>query len=203
MLKPVMAGLVPLTLLATQPAAAAPEAYTLDSEHTHIVWRVDRFGFTETVGTFVELEGALHLDETDPASSSVSATIALSGLRSDLPQREEIVRGPYWLNAESHPVIRFESTEVALTPGEDCPTQCAHVSGTLSLAGVSGPVTLKVTLNKIGTDPVTKKKAAGFSAAGQFDRSAFGIETALGPIGDTVRFEIEALAIAADDLPAQ
>lgn len=189
-------SLVPIALIWTPDAFAAPHDYTIDSEHTHIVWRVDRFGFTETVGTFLEVEGKLRLDEAAPETGSVQAFIAVSGLRSDLPQREEIVRGPYWLNAEAHPVIAFESTEIVLAPSESCPTQCAQMTGDLSLAGKTAPVSFEIMLNKIGQDPVTKKKAAGFSATGQFKRSAFGIATALGPIGDAVTFEIEILAIA-------
>jgi len=179
-------------------ASAETASYVIDSEHTHIVWRVDRFGFTDTIGTFTEIEGALQLDEDNPASSSVEATIQLSGLRSDLLQREDIVRGPHWLDATAFPSIKFKSNTVVLDQSEDCLGQCALVTGTMTLRGVSAPLSMHVTLNKIGVDPVTKKPAAGFSAKGQFTRSEFGVATAVGPVGDVVSFEIEALAIASE-----
>lgn len=180
------------------PVSAEPQSYTLDGEHTHIVWKVDRFGFANTVGSFTEISGSLILDEDDPAASSVTAEIALSGLRSDHAEREEIIRGPFWLDAEQHPVIQFRSTDVHLRDGERCPSRCAHVVGEMTLKGATAPLTLSVELNKIGTDPVTKAQAAGFVATGSFDRADFGVSTALGPIGGVVSFEIHALAIAAD-----
>ncbi len=189
-----IAGLV-LAGCATAPAEAEPERFILDGQHTHIVWQVDRFGFTNTVGTFADISGELMLDEDAPEVSSVVAQISLSGLRSDLLEREEIVRGSFWLDAAAHPVITFESNQVRLLETEDCPELCAEVSGEMTLKGITAPLSLMVELNKLGIDPVTKARAAGFTATGRFQRSAFGISTAIGPIGDEVAFEVQALAI--------
>lgn len=177
---------------------AEPQSFVLDGAHTHIVWKVDRFGFASTVGTFTDISGQLTLDQDAPQASTVTAEIALSGLRSDHSEREDIIRGPYWLAADQYPTVQFRSTDVQLRSGDDCPSRCADVVGEMTLKGVTAPLTLSVTLNKIGTDPVTKAAAAGFVATGSFDRADFGISTAIGPIGSIVTFEIHALAIAAD-----
>ena len=184
-------------LLVAPLSIAEPMDFALDGSHTHIIWQVDRCGFTNTVGSFTEVEGRLLLDEDNPSASSVTATIALSGLRSDLQEREDIVRGPAWLNAAENPMIRFTSTSTTLvdTQGEN---DQAMVTGTMTLNGESHPLTLEVKLNKIGTDPVTKRRAAGFTATGSFSRSEFGIAIAPGFIGDQVTFQIEALAIATE-----
>ncbi len=179
------------------PAIAEPQDYRLDGDHTHIVWEVDRFGFTSTVGTFTDVTGRVVLDEAHPERSSVEVTIALSGLRSDLAEREDIVRGPYWLDAEAHPAIRFTSTSVSVSDSE-CDGRCLRVTGNMSLKGITAPLSLEVRINKVAPDPVSRRKAAGFSASGAFDRTVFGIDTAVGPIGKTVSFEIEALAIAGE-----
>ncbi|MEM9530146.1 MAG: YceI family protein [Pseudomonadota bacterium] len=176
------------------PVWADPVTYAIDNDHTHIVWQVDRFGFTNTVGTFVDVTGALTFDPQAPENSEVHATIALAGLRSDLEEREDIVRGSHWLDAASHPEIGFRSSRVA--DGADC--ECLIVTGDMTLKGATHPIELQVTVNKTGTDPVTRRAAAGFSARGSFQRSRFGLTTAVGPIGDTVSFEIQALAIEAD-----
>jgi polyisoprenoid-binding protein YceI len=177
---------------------AEPREYTIDNEHTHIVWAVDRFGFTKTIGTFSDVAGELVWDAEQPANSRATASIALSGLRSDLAQREEIVRGPYWLDAEKSPVIEFESVSLIPTDSENCNVLCAEVRGTLTLKGTSAPVDFLVALNQSGDDPVSGRSALGFSGTGSFSRSEFGITTALGPIGDEVTFRIEVLAIATD-----
>ena len=180
----------------TQMGLAQADVYELDGDHTHIVWQVDRFGFAKTVGTFTEVRGRVLFDEQAPDSSHVSAEIALSGLRSDLAEREDIVRGAFWLDAKSHPVITFESRSVVFEDDESCAGRCAVVEGDMVLKGVRRPLRLNVTINKIGLDPVQRRQAIGFTASGSFERSDFGIRTALGPIGDRVEFQIEALAIA-------
>lgn len=193
----IVAGLAVSAACATPAEADAPaQVFEIDNEHTHIVWGVERFGFTDTVGTFADVSGSLLLVEDNPEASQVSAVIALAGLRSDLPQREDIVRGPHWLNADQFPTIEFKSSSVTLLVTEDCPETCARVDGEMTLKGITAPLSLDVRLNKVGMDPVTKKQAAGFSATGAFQRSVFGVTTAIGPIGDTVEFRIEALAIA-------
>lgn len=176
-------------------ATAPAGAYVLDNDHTHVLWRVDRFGFADTTGSFVDVQGVLQLDPQAPEKSSVTATITLSGLRSDLAQREEIVRGKFWLDAETFPEIRFQSSAVTMVDGPGCDNSCAKVDGSLTIKGATRNVTLDVRLNKLGKDPVTRSDAAGFSASGSFKRSDFGIATALGPIGDDIAFQIEALAI--------
>lgn len=179
------------------PSVAKPEAYTLDGAHTHITWKVDRFGFTRTVGSFTDISGHLILDEKVPQNSSVTATISLSGLRSDLAERENIIRGSHWLDVQNHPVITFTSTDVIILADEDG-RRVAEVVGDLMLKGKSAPVTMKVYLNKVGIEPPSQKKAMGFSAAGNFERDDFGVNTALKFIGNVVEFEIEALAVKAD-----
>lgn len=178
-------------------AQAEPQDYVLDGSHTHIVWKVERFGFTNTVATFADIQGTLILDEDNPEASSVNATIAVSSVRSDLFEREDAIRHDVWLGADTHPTIKFTSTQVELLPDVEG-RQAAKVTGDLTLKGVTLPVTLDVVLNKIGTEPPSRKKAMGFSATGHLERDDFGITTALKFIGNDVSFEIEALAVLAD-----
>ncbi|MEM9056553.1 MAG: YceI family protein [Pseudomonadota bacterium] len=189
------AALALLAGLCPAGALAEPTVFTIDNDHTHVVWDVDRFGFTKTVGTFTDVSGEIHWDEAEPGNSRVVARIAVASLRSDLPAREESVRSRHWLNAEAAPVIAFASTAVVPREAAECPGFCADVTGELTLNGVTVPVTFAAVLNKAGTDPVSKRPALGFSAQGALMRSAFGIETAMALIGDDVRIRLEVLAI--------
>jgi polyisoprenoid-binding protein YceI len=114
-----------------------------------------------------------------------------------LKEREDIVRGPFWLNAESFPRITFVSDNVRLI-SIDGNRKNLQMTGAMTLKGNTAPLEMSIVQNKFGKDPVTGKQAAGFSAKGTFARSQFGITTALGPIGDVVAFEIEVLAISKD-----
>ncbi|MCR6645600.1 MAG: YceI family protein [Terricaulis sp.] len=146
------------------------------------------------LGQFGQVEGELVLDEARPANSSVRATIHTGSLQSGNATRDEHLREPRWLNAAGFPTITFESTAVRLISETR-----AEVTGNLTLLGQTHPVTLDVTLNRIGPLPNNQRQAAGFSATGSFNRSLWGSSTGSGAIGDAVRFEIEALAI----VPAQ
>ena len=94
-----------------------------------------------------------------------------------------------FFNSEQFPTATFSSNKVEIT-GPDT----AVVTGDLTLVGVTKPVTLDVKLNKIGENPISKLKTAGFSATGVVKRSEFGISYALPGVSDEVQIAIEAEA---------
>ncbi|MEO1033972.1 MAG: YceI family protein [Pseudomonadota bacterium] len=186
------------TLCTPLVATAEPKTYRIDPQHTHIVWSVDRFGFTRTFGSFAGVSGVIHYVADNAAKSTVNVAIDAAALRSDLSLREEILTGPHWFAVEQWPRISFETTSVSVAAGESCRGICLNVVGTLTLKGQSAPVTFSAAINKLGTDPVSGKEALGASATGELSRRALGLSIADGKIGDIVQFQIEVLAIAAD-----
>lgn len=179
-------------LLGATPAFAA-DAYKIDAGHTHVMFKFERFGLSYVIGGFTGVEGTINLDKAAPANSSVNATIEIASFSSGNHERDMHAVGPHWLNAEAFATMTFASTKVELT-GEET----AKVTGDLTLHGVTRPVTLDVSLHKIGTDPSTKREAAGFSAKGSLNRLDYGITTAKGFIGDEIEITIEALGIHAE-----
>ena len=171
-------------------AVAEPASYTIDASHTHVQFSVMRFGFNQIIGEFQELSGEIVLDEDAPESSSVRVTIDTTSLESGDPLRNEHVSGPAWLDTNSHPTMSFASTNV-----EQTSEMTALITGDLTIKGITQPVVLNATLNRIGTDPVSRGQAAGFSATAQISRAAFGIDVAGNLIGDEVSIRIEALAL--------
>ena len=140
-------------------------AYALDPQHTHVVWHVDRFGFSKTYGSFTRVEGELTYDTARPDASEVSASITVGSLRSDLEEREQIVVGEHWLDAGSYSTIEFTADDVAVDASPSCENTCLVVNGHMTLRGVTAPLRLDVVLNKAGVDPVSRGPALGFSAA--------------------------------------
>jgi len=177
-------------LAAAASAHADPVRYDLDPAHTQVAFRIDRFGFNAVLGQFDQVSGEVILDEANPARSSVRATIQVASVSSGNPTRDEHLREARWLNAAQFPTIEFQSTNVRLI---DATT--AEVTGNLTLLGQTHPVTLNVRLNRAGALPNNQRQAAGFSATGRLNRSAFGSTTGANVIGDLVTIEIEALAV--------
>lgn len=181
-----------------KPAPEPAVAYTLDPVHTQVSFSVERFGFSRVYGFFDDITGEVTLDSAHPERSSVYATIPIASLDTGNAERDGFLRGQFWLKGDAFPTMEFRSTSV-----RHVGAQQAEVTGDLTLAGVSAPVTLMVTLNNQGVDPHTRRQAAGFSASGTLMRSVFGIRTAP-PIGNEVRFSIEAFALSDDPAaPAQ
>lgn len=170
----------------------AADRYLLDPAHTQVIFRVDRFGLSNIYGSFADISGELFLYETHPENSSVSAVIKTGSLKSDNAMREKHVAGGHWLDAENFPDITFISTKV------DPTGETAIITGDLTVHGVTRQVTLNAALKKISADPVSKKKAAGFSASTSVNRHDFGVSIAEALIGPDVEITIEALAIAAE-----
>lgn len=178
----------------SQETPAEAHVFTLDPAHTQVGFSIDRFGFNYVLGQFDAIAGEVHLDQANPENSSVSATIQTASLSAGHALRDEHLRGERWLDAAQFPTIEFRSTSVQRT-GE----QTADVTGDLTMHGVTHPVILAVTLNKLGPNPASQAPAAGFSATATLSRAQFGITTAENLIGDEVRITIEALAVAAAD----
>lgn len=166
----------------------AAETYALDTNHTNIVWSINHFGFSNPSGKFTKVEGQLVLDEANPANSKVSMTLSPANILTGIDKLDEHLKSKDFFDVEQFPNATFVSTKVALT-GKDT----AKVTGTLTLHGISKPVTLDVKLNKIGVN-MFNKKTAGFSAFTTIKRSDFGINTYLPALGDDVKISIESEA---------
>jgi len=170
--------------------AQAPAArYVLDPAHTQVAFSIERFGFNRVLGRFEKVTGEVMLDQANPARSSVNATIETASVSAGDATRDEHLRGERWLDVARYPTMTFRSTSVKPTG-----PQTAEVIGDLTLHGQTKPVTLTVTLNKLGNSPSNNFASAGFSATGVVSRAAFGIAIAPQLIGDEVRITIEALA---------
>ncbi len=170
--------------------AGRADNYIIDPGHTQVTFTVERFGFNYVIGAFDKVTGSMNLDEANPENGQVAISIDTTGLYTGNPERDEIVASRFWLNTEAFPAITFTSTAIEKT-GE----KTARVTGDLTLLGVTKPITLDATLNKIGTEPAAKRKAAGFSADTRLKRSDYGHTLAMGAVGDDIVIRIEVLGI--------
>lgn len=175
------------------PALAAPVKYTLDKEHVWITFRVGHLGFARAVGSFTGTTGEIMFDAAKPEASTVRARVDLGSVHTSLPARDKWLMSDKVFNVAKAPAAQFDSSKIEVT-GKNT----GKITGNLTLAGVSQPVTLDVTFNKIGQNPLIKKEVIGFSASGKLKRSDFGLKAFLGPLGDEVEFTIELEAIRAE-----
>lgn len=177
-------------LLAGGLAQAA--TYGLDTVHTQITFSVSHQDYSYSTGSFVDFEGAFDFDEANPEASSAEVTIQVASLNMNDDTWNEHLAGERWFNTAAHPTMTFTSTGVKSTGDTTM-----DVMGDLTMMGVTKPVTLAVTLNKVGEDRNGNGKA-GFSATATIDRTEWGMSTFAVPGGIgteiSIRIEVEGVA---------
>jgi polyisoprenoid-binding protein YceI len=179
---------VVLFTASTMTAQAAPQTFTLDPNHTTVLWHINHFGFSNPTGKW-QANGTLVLDETKPQDSKVDVTIKTATLDTGIPALDEHLRSKAFFDTEQFPTATFVSDKVKITG-----KTTAMVSGMLTVHGISKPITLAVTLNKVGVNPITNKQAVGFSAKTTIKRSEFGMTTLIPGLSDEVKVDIESEA---------
>lgn len=175
-----------VSALALAATAQAADHYTIDPQHANVVWKANHLGFSNPSGKFAEVSGHFMLDEAKPANSTVVVTIKPGSVVTGIPKFDEHLKSADFFESAKFPEARFESTKVEVT-GE----KTAKVHGNLTLKGITKPVVLDVTLNKIGEHPMNQKKTAGFSATTTLKRSDFGIDYGIPAVSDEVQIELE------------
>ena len=172
--------------------AAGPVAYRIDPTHAQarITW--NHMGLSRPGATFETIEGVIRIDAANPANSSVSVTIPVSGADTGVPALDAMFQGADFFDAERHPNIIFVSREVRFTGLGNR----FEVDGDLTVRGVTRPVTLDAVLNGSGPNPMTGAPSVGFSASTTLKRSDFGLGVALPMVGDEIDVQITVEASA-------
>ena len=164
---------------------AVPVTYKLDPGHTMVLFSWNHFGYSNPTADFGLGEGTLVFDEQHPANSSVDVTLPLDLLDTHVPALDEHLKKPDFLDAGTYPVVTFKSTQVQPLGGNKF-----KVTGNLTVHGVTKPVMLDATLNKIGPHPMSKAQSIGFDATASIKRSDFGVGAYVPNVSDEIAIRI-------------
>jgi polyisoprenoid-binding protein YceI len=166
-------------------AQAAPVTYKLDPGHTMVLFSWNHFGYSNPTADFGLGEGTLVFDEQQPASSSVEVTLPLAQLDTHVPALDKHLKEADFFNADKYPTVTFKSTQVQPLGGNKF-----KVTGNLTVHGVTKPVVLDATLNKIGPHPMSKAQSIGFDATTSIKRSDFGVGAYVPNVSDEIAIRI-------------
>ncbi|MGH8171739.1 MAG: YceI family protein [Rhodanobacteraceae bacterium] len=180
-------------VLALVSTSAFATTYTLDPQHTQVQFTWNHFGFSNPTGVFGKLDGTLEFDQADPTKSTVNVTIPLNSVNSNVAKLNEHLESADFFDAAKYPNATFKSTKVekGATPDQ------LKVTGDLTLHGVTKPVALDVTVNKVGEHPIRKASTAGFDATATVQRADFGITKYVPGVSDEIKIHITTEAIEA------
>jgi polyisoprenoid-binding protein YceI len=193
-----MRHLLPYAVLAADAHAASGGStpsglvtYSLDPGHTEVVARWNHFGFSTPAAVFCQIRGTLTYAADQPERSRVEVTIPVASVRTTVPRQDEHFRSVEFFDAAQFPEIHFRSTKVERGPAAGK----LLVTGTLTIRGISKPVTLDVHVNQVGMHGMHNVPAAGFDATTQINRSEFGMGAYVPAVSDRIDLRITAEAV--------
>jgi len=172
---------VPLT------AEAAPESYTIDPLHSSVLFAIDHLGLSTIHGRFDKFAGKFTIDRA-AKSGNVELTIDTASVDTNendkgsrQRSRDEHLRSADFFNAAEFPKMTYKSTKVNFS-GDNPST----IEGSLTLLGVTHPVTFKFDRFKCNPASGTSKERCGGVVSGVVKRSEFGMKRGVPNIGDDI-----------------
>jgi polyisoprenoid-binding protein YceI len=162
--------------MTTDPTTTAPGVplttgtWRVDPNHSSVHFKIRHIGLTNVRGRFNSFDATLTVGET-PADTMVEATIVMSSVDTNQPDRDAHLLGTDFFSAEAHPEMHFRSTEVRATGDGEY-----EVDGDLTINGITKPVTLDVEFDGVEVFPGDGTTHAGFEATTTINRDDFGVD---------------------------
>ncbi|MBC7985511.1 MAG: YceI family protein [Sphingomonadaceae bacterium] len=174
---------------ADDPSRIAAGTYTVDANHTQIVFEVDHLGFNPYFGIFGGTTGTLTIDPANPSAASVQIEIPLASIVTTSADLNAHLATADFFDTTNYPTATFRSTSVAIDPAD--PTKAA-IAGELGVRGRTIPVVLDAQFTGAGASPMTQVATIGFHATTTVRRSALGMDYGIPMVSDEVELEITA-----------
>ena len=192
-----------LTGLAVAGAAHAQETtYSYDTVHSQILFSIDHNGYSRPFGRLHIAKGYIRFDPQHWDTAKTELDIDLQSLDMGDKAWNDAVLKPSFLDAAKVRYAHFVSTGVEMKDA-----QHGVLHGQFTLRGVTKPVDVNFTFNRVGKTIYGLHTVAGFSGVLSLDRNDFGMTGFKDSIGKGVSVWLELEAIkggeAKDDAPAQ
>ena len=160
----------------SEPGAGTQSRWQLDPYHTQVEFSAKHLGMMTVRGHFSEVTATGDLYPDQPERSKVDVTINTASIRTHNEQRDNDLRGSYFLEIEKYPTITFKSTRIE-TKGKDkdAGPLDGTMTGDLTIKGNTRPVTLSVLRYGEFNDPGMMGHRIAYSAQGQVNRKDFGL----------------------------
>lgn len=173
------------------PAAADPETYRVEPQLSSLEFVVTHLGLIRQHGRFGRTEGTIVID-AEQHSGQIELSIDASTIDTGWELRDAWLRGEDMFDVGRFPLMRFRSTHLAFDQD-----RLVRVTGVLTLHGVTHPITLRIDRLQCANDGDTGRRGCEATATSSIRRSQFGLNYALGWVGDEVDLSFQVAAIRA------
>ena len=180
-------ALISTKIALAQGVSSVENKYTIEKNHTSVMWIADHFGYSKVSGKFTDISGEIVFDEKKPQDSSVQVEIKTVSIATGLSKFEDHLKSKDFFDVKNFPTAKFVSKKIIVEGKKNK----AQIVGDLTLLGVTKEVILKAEFNKSAPNPMSQKPTIGFSAKTTINRSDFGMKYALPGVADKVELVIE------------
>jgi polyisoprenoid-binding protein YceI len=185
--------LASMAALVSTSAFAAPVTYVLDPNHTFPSFEADHMGgLSVWRGKFNSSSGKVVYDK-DAKSGSIDVTVNMSSVNFGVPKLDEHAKSAEMFDVAKYPTATFTGKFTKFNGSAP-----AEAEGTMTMHGVTKPLTLTINSFLCKPNPMSKKEVCGADASATFNRSDFGVN-----FGDKYGFKQEVkLSIQVEGSPA-
>ncbi len=183
------------TLLATALLAAAGFAhaqsatYHVEPTHTFVTFEAKHFGTSTLRGRFDRKDGSVQIDRA-AKTGKAEITIDMNSVSTGVGPLDGHLKSKDFFDTAANPSAKFVADKFVFDGDK-----VAEVSGALTLAGKTNPVTLKATNFNCYQSPMLKREVCGGDFETTLVRSQYGIVYGLPGIPDNIRLLIQIEAI--------
>ncbi|MFJ6083323.1 YceI family protein [Streptomyces sp. NPDC092369] len=157
------------------PSAVNPELaaltgeYTIDPAHSTLGFVARHAMVTNVKGKFLDFNGTLHLDGSDPAKSTASIDVKMDSIDTGSADRDGHLKSADFFKIEEFPTMTFRSTSAEYLGGDDY-----RITGDLEILGTTKPLTIDLEFNGAAKDPFGNERV-GFEGKAEILRSEWGL----------------------------
>jgi polyisoprenoid-binding protein YceI len=154
-------------MMAALPVMA--DTYDIDASHSSVGFKIKHLAISNVNGTFSDFTGSFDFVPGKPEAWTAEATIQLNSVNTGDKKRDAHLLNEDFFDAEKYPTMDFKFVSVEMKDDEE-----GILNGTLTMHGVTNPVSLELEINGTVTDPWGSERA-GFSAEGKINRKDWGL----------------------------
>ena len=166
-------------------ARAAPETYRFDPVHTQIWFAASHENLSHPLGRLRVKDGWFQFDPDDIANAKVYIEIDLASVDMGDQKWSDTIKSGQFFDAGRFPTARYTSKSV--TPKDKT---SGTIHGDLILHGVTRPIDVDFKFNRVGNDPYTFKRKAGFSATAKLNRNDFDMKRFQDVVGQDIELTL-------------
>lgn len=176
-------------LLISSTAFAAPETYIIDTKHSAPRFSYNHFGYSTQMSRFDKVSGKITIDK-EAKQGAMNVIIDTTSVNTGVAIFNEHIQAADFFDTAKFPTATFSSNKLNFTADK-----LSSIDGTLTIKGISKPVTLSVTSLMCMPHPMQKKDACGANATVVVKRSDFNMAKHVPYVSDEVTIDLPVEAV--------